>query len=167
MGATPQSGLFNNNRVGDFEVFCLPALMERYGSLDEILSVLSSKSGLLGVSGVSNDLRIVFEKMDEGDENARLAVETLVDNIVGYIGMYTAHLGGLDALVFTGGIGLNSDRLRKMVCEKFGYMGLFLSDAKNESGKDERISTDESAVAVYRIKTDEEIVVAKNVYEML
>ena len=167
MGATPQSGLFNNNRVGDFEVFCLPVLIEHYGSLDKVLRALSSDSGLLGLSGVSNDLRLVFDKMDEGDEHARLAIDTLVDNIVGYIGMYTAYLGGLEALVFTGGIGLNSDRLRQMVCDKLGYMGLKLDSEKNTSGAVECISTEDSAVNVYRLKTDEEIVVARNVYSML
>lgn len=168
MGATPQSGLFNNNRVGDFEVFCLPVLIEHYdGSLEKVLKALSSESGLLGVSGVSNDLRPVMQKMDEGDAHARLAVETLVDNIVGYIGMYTAYLGGLEALVFTGGIGLNSDRLRAMVCEKLTYMGLALDADKNASSAGELISTDASNVKVFRIKTDEEIVVAGNVYAML
>ncbi len=168
MGATPQSGLFNNNRVGDFEVFCLPVLQEKYGNLENVLRVLSSESGLLGLSGVSNDLRLVFDKMDEGDARARLAIDTLVDNIVGYIGMYTAYLGGLDALVFTGGIGLNSDRLRRMVCDKLGYMSLFIDDKKNTvPASGECISTDGSRVRVYRIKTDEEIVVARNVYAML
>ena len=167
MGATPQSGLFNNNRVGDFEVFCLPVLVEHYGSLEKVLRALSSESGLLGLSGVSNDLRLVFNKMDEGDSHAQLAVETLVDNIVGYIGMYTAYLGGLDALVFTGGIGLNSDRLRDMVCGKLGYMGLVLDPEKNMTSGGECISTENSKVKVYRIKTDEEIVVAGNVYAML
>lgn len=167
MGATPQSGLFNNNRVGDFEVFCLPVLQEHYGGLEKVLRVLSSESGLLGLSGVSNDLRLVFEKMDEGDAHAKLAVETLVDNIVGYIGMYTAYLGGLEALVFTGGIGLNSDRLRDMVCSKLGYMGLYLDAEKNSTKGGECVSTEDSKVKVYRIKTDEEIVVAGNVYAML
>ena len=167
MGATPQSGLFNNNRVGDFEVFCLPVLQEHYGSLEKVLRVLSSESGLLGLSGVSNDLRLVFDKMDEGAAHAKLAVETLVDNIVGYIGMYTAYLGGLEALVFTGGIGLNSDRLRDMVCSKLGYMGLYLDAEKNSTKGSECISTEDSKVKVYRIKTDEEIVVAGNVYAML
>ena len=167
MGATPQSGLFNNNRVGDFEVFCLPVLVEHYGSLEKVLRVLSSESGLLGLSGVSNDLRLVFDKMDEGDAHARLAVETLVDNIVGYIGMYTAYLGGLDALVFTGGIGLNSDRLRDMVCGKLAYMGLELDPERNTASGGECISTESSRVKVCRIKTDEETVVAENVYAML
>ena len=168
MGATAQSGLFNNNRVGDFEVFCLPMLMEHYdGSLEKVMKVLSKESGLLGLSGVSNDLRQVLQAMDAGNEQARLAVETLVDNIVGYIGMYTAYLGGLDALVFTGGIGLHSDRIRKMVCARFGYLGLELDEEKNTAANTDLVSTAGSSVKVYRIKTDEEIVVARNVYGML
>lgn len=168
MGATPQSGLFNNNRVGDFEAFCLPMLMEHYdGSLENVLKVLSKESGLLGLSGVSNDLRQVLQAVDEGNERARLAVDTLVDNIVGYIGMYTAYLGGLDALVFTGGIGLHSDRIRKLVCSRLGYLGLELDEEKNAAANTELISTVRSSVAVYRIKTDEEIVVARNVYTLL
>lgn len=168
MGATAQSGLFNNNRVGDFEVFCLPMLMEHYdGSLEKVLKVLSKESGLLGLSGVSNDLRHVIQAMDEGNDHARLAVETFVDNIVGYIGMYTAYLGGLDALVFTGGIGLHSDRIRHMVCTRLGYLNLVLDEEKNAAANTEQISTVGSSVAVYRMKTDEEIVVARNIYTML
>lgn len=168
MGATVQSGLFNNNRVGDFEAFCLPMLMEHYdGSLEMVLKVLSSQSGLLGLSGVSNDLRLVLQAMDEGNGQAKLAVDTLVDNIVGYIGMYTAYLGGLDALVFTGGIGLHSDRIRRMVCSRLGYLNLKLDEEKNTAANTELISTGRSSVAVYRIKTDEEIVVARNVYTLL
>ena len=105
--------------------------------------------------------------MDGGNEQARLAVETLVDNIVGYIGMYVAYLGGLDALVFTGGIGLHSNRIREMVCARFGYMGLLLDHEKNAAANTEQISSAGSSVKVYRIKTDEEIVVARNVYGML
>ena len=155
-------------RSGDFEIFCLPMLLEHYdGSLDQVLKVLSSESGLLGLSGVSNDLRLVMKSMDEGNAHARLAVETFVDNIVGYIGMYTAFLGGLDALVFTGGIGLHSDRIRQMVCSRLSYMGLMLDSAKNVSADEQQISAEKSSVKVYRIKTDEELVVARNVYAML
>ena len=168
MGATPQSGLFNNNRVGDFESFCLPMLIEHYdGSLEKVLKVLSKESGLLGLSGVSNDLRQVLQAMDNGNEQAKLAVEALVDNIVGYIGMYVAYLGGLDALVFTGGIGLHSDRIRQLVCARFGYLGLELDAEKNAAANTELVSSARSSVQVYRIKTDEEIVVARNVYGML
>ena len=168
MGATPQSGLFNNNRVGDFESFCLPMLIEHYdGSLEKVLKVLSKESGLLGLSGVSNDLRQVLQAMDNGNEQAKLAVEALVDNIVGYIGMYVAYLGGLDALVFTGGIGLHSDRIRQLVCARFGYLGLELDAEKNAAANTELVSSVRSSVEVHRIKTDEEIVVARNVYGML
>ena len=168
MGATVQSGLFNNNRVGDFEAFCLPMLMEHYdGSLEKVLKVLASQSGLLGLSGVSNDLRLVLQAMDEGNAQARLAVDTLVDNIVGYIGMYAAYLNGLDALVFTGGIGLHSDRIRQMVCARLGYLGLDLDEEKNTAANTELVSSARSSVEVYRLKTDEEIVVARNVYAML
>ena len=168
MGATPQSGLFNNNRVGDFEVFCLPMLMEHYdGSLEKVLKVLSKESGLLGLSGVNNDLRLVLQAMDEGNQQARLAVDTLVDNIVGYIGMYAAYLNGLDALVFTGGIGLHSDRIRQMVCSRLGYLGVDLDEEKNTAANTELVSSARSSVEVYRLKTDEELVVARNVYATL
>ena len=168
MGATLQSGLFNNNRVGDFEPFCLPMLMEKLNcSMDEVLAILSKQSGLLGLSGVSNDLRLVLEAADGGNTHAQLAVDTLIDNILGYIGMYTAYLGGLDALVFTGGIGLNSDIVRSRVCEKLAYMGLTLDMQANTGRTDGCISTPDSKVSVWRLKTDEESIVAQNVCQVL
>ena len=168
MGATLQSGLFNNNRVGDFEPFCLKPIMEHYGySLDETLNILSKNSGLLGLSGVSNDLRLVIQAAQEGNGRAQLAVDSLCDNILGYIGMYTAYLNGLDALVFTGGIGTNSDLLRQKVCESLGYLGLALDPEKNGTRNDGIISTDTSKVTVWRLKTDEESVVAGCVRELL
>ena len=168
MGATPQSGLFNNNRVGDFELFCLPMLLDHYdGSVDKVLKVLSKEGGLLGISGVSNDLREVIEAMEAGNHRAKLAVDTLVDNILGYIGMYTAYLGGLDALVFTGGIGLNSDLIREAVCEKLAYLGMKLDKDRNKERGDGCVSTADSAVSVWRLKTNEELVVARSVYEFI
>ena len=168
MGATVQSGLFNNNRVGDFEPFCLKPIMEHYGyTLDETLAILSKKSGLLGLSGVSNDLRLVLEAADAGNRQAKLAFDTFCDNILGYIGMYAAYLNGLDALVFTGGIGTNSDILRQKVCENLGYLGLELDPVKNARRDDGIVSTDASKVTVWRLKTDEESVVAGCVREFL
>ncbi len=168
MGATLQSGLFNNNRVGDFEVFCLKPVMDRYGySLDEALTVLSKHSGLLGLSGVSNDLRLVLEAAEAGNQQAQLAFDALCDNILGYIGMYAAYLNGLDALVFTGGIGWGSAALRQRVCQGLGYLGLELDGLKNEGRSDGAISTDTSRVTVWRLKTDEESVVAACVREFL
>ncbi|MBE6975964.1 MAG: acetate/propionate family kinase [Ruminococcaceae bacterium] len=168
MGATLQSGLFNNNRVGDFEPFCLPMLMEKLNcSMEDVLAILSKQSGLLGLSGVSNDLRLVLEAAEGGNAQAQLAVDTLIDNILGYIGMYIAYLGGLDALVFTGGIGLNSDVVRSRVCEKLAYLGLALDSDANNGRTDGCISTADSKVSVWRLKTDEESIVAQNVCSML
>lgn len=167
MGATPQSGLFSNNRVGDFDIFCLPLLLEHYGTVDRVLEALSKESGLAGLSGVSNDLREVLQAMESGNRQAELAVKALADAILGYIGMYTAYLGGLDALVFTGGIGFNSSVLRKLVCEKLDYMGVRLDDTLNEGTGDGAISTADSAVTVWRLRTNEELIVARNVYAFL
>ena len=168
MGATLQAGLFNNNRVGDFEPFCIKPIMDHYGyTLDETLDILSKKSGLLGLSGVSNDLRLVLEAAEAGNSQAQLAFDTLCDNILGYIGMYAAYLNGLDALVFTGGIGTNSALLRKKVCQGLSYLGLELDEEKNEGRADGSISTQDSRVTVWRLKTDEESVVASCVREFL
>ncbi len=167
MGATPQSGLFQNNRVGDFDVFCLPLLMEKLNlDLAGVLQKLSSESGFLGLSGVSNDLRPVIAAAKQGNSQARLALDAFTDNLVGYIGMFTAYLGGLDTLVFTGGIGLNSGDIRKAVCEKLGYLGLRLDEAANRAGG-EVISAENSAVTVRRIRTDEESVVADAIFPLL
>ena len=168
MGATPQSGLFNNNRVGDFDVFAASAVMEHnHCSFQDVLKVLSKESGLLGISGVSNDLREVIDAMEAGNEQARLAVDTLIDNILGYIGMYTAYLGGLDALVFTGGIGTNSAYVRQQVCDKLAWLGLKLDEDANNGRGDGKVSKPDSAVSVWRLKTNEELVVARCVWEAL
>ena len=168
MGATLQAGLFNNNRVGDFEVFCLKPVMDHYGyTMDQVLEVLSKQSGLLGLSGVSNDLRLVIEAAEQGNAQAQLAVDTLCDNILGYIGMYAAYLNGLDALVFTGGIGTNCDLLREKVCQGLSYLGLTLDTQANSRSTDGIISTKDSKVTIWRLKTDEESVVASCVREFL
>ena len=168
MGATLQSGLFNNNRVGDFEVFCLPMLLPHYDNdLNKVLGVLSKESGLLGLSGISNDLRPVTEAMEAGDQRAKLAVETLADNILGFVGMYAAYMNGLDGLVFTGGIGVGSAVVRRLVCQNLGYLGLKLDEKANEGFADGCISTPDSRVQVWRIKTNEELVVARCVKEKL
>lgn len=134
MGATPQSGLFHNNRTGDFDVFCIPELVKQYGgSLDEVMRQLSEKSGFLGLSGVSNDLREVLAAVSSGNRQAEMAVKAFVDNIIGYTGMFVAYLGGLDAFVFTGGIGANSSIIRTMVCQKLEQFGILLDSALNDN----------------------------------
>lgn len=168
MGATPQSGIFQNNRVGDFDLFCLPALMEYYkGNWNEILSVLSSKGGLYGVSGVCNDLRKIQAAAEQGNADAMLAIDAYVDGIVGYIGMFMSYLKGLDAVVFTGGIGRGSKTIRTRVCEELAFLGLNIDTSTELSEADSKISTAESKVAVYVWQTNEELMVFRQCIKML
>ncbi len=167
MGATPQSGLFHNNRVGDFDVFCIPALVKELGSLDEVMKQLSKNSGFLGVSGVSNDLRDVEAAAAEGNEKAQLAINTFCDNIVGYIGTFAAYMEGLDAIVFTGGIGQNSATVRKNVLSRLSWLGLTTDPALEGNRTDSKISAPDSKIAVYILKTNEELMVARKTVEFL
>lgn len=167
MGATPQSGLFHNNRVGDFDVFCLPALVEELGSLDNVLSALSTQSGILGLSGVSNDMRLVIDAANGGNEDARLALDAFNDNIVGYIGMYTAYMGGVDAICFTGGIGTNDPELRRKVADKLGFIGAKMDTERNVRGVQGQISAEDSGVLLCAMETNEELMVARSCFSVL
>lgn len=161
MGATPQSGLFHNNRVGDFDVFCLPKLIdENGGDIEGVMRILSEKSGLLGLSGISSDLRKVIKAAEDGNEQAALAVDAFVDNIIGYAGMFTAYLKGLDAIIFTGGIGLNSEIIRSKVCEGLDYMGVAIDPSVKCTASETKISTNDSRIKVWVIETNEELMVA-------
>ena len=168
MGATPQSGVFQNNRVGDIDMYCLPGLMKAYdGDWNLILKDLSSKGGLLGVSGISNDLRLIQAAANEGDTRANLTLDAYVDNLVGYAGMFDAYLKGADALVFTGGIGKGSSLIRKRVCEELSYKGIVLDEEANEKGNEGRISRPESNIGVYIWKTNEELMVMRQCLKSL
>lgn len=167
MGATPQSGLFHNNRVGDLDVFVLPTLADQLGGLPNVMQALSAQSGFLGLSGVSNDLRQVEAAAAAGNERAALAIAAFEDAIVGYIGMGAAYLGGLDALVFTGGIGLNAAALRARVVARLDWLGMALDAEKNLPRYEGKISTDTSRIAVWSLNTDEELMVARGCVRLL
>ena len=168
MGATPQSGLFHNNRVGDFDVFCIPDLIKSYdGDVDEVFRQLSTQGGFQGISGVSNDLRDVLQARSEGNPRADLAVRAFADNIVGYIGMFTAYLNGLDALVFTGGIGQHSDVVRDLVCRELGWLSVDLDPVKNTDGHIERLDSDNSRVSIWALETNEELMVARQAKQLI
>lgn len=168
MGATPQSGVFQNNRVGDIDMFCLPGLMKEYdGDWEKILKELSSKGGLLGVSGISNDLRDIQSAAKGGDYRANLTLDAYVDNLVGYAGMFDAYLKGAEALVFTGGIGKGSSLIRKRVCEELAYKGIVLDEEANEKGNEGRISSPESKIGVYVWETNEELMVMRQCLKLL
>ncbi len=164
MGMSPQGGVPQNNRVGDFDPFCLPYLMRRTGkSLDELLSEMSTNGGLLGISGLSGDLRDLEEATANGHERARLALDHFVGQIRHHLGGYMVLLGGLDAIVFSGGIGENSSAIRKAVTADLQWAGVRLDDAVNDDTRstETRVSTLDSDVEVWVVPTNEEVVLAR------
>ncbi|MEZ6046698.1 MAG: acetate/propionate family kinase [Planctomycetaceae bacterium] len=169
LGMSPQTGLPHNNRVGDFDPFALPVLMRATGkSLAELLEDLANKSGLLGLSGLSGDVRDLEEAATEGHARADLALNTFAAAIKQYLGSYLAFLGGADAIVFTGGIGENSQRIREHVCRNMEWAGIVLDAKANESVKGECcISAPDSKVQVWVVPTNEEVVVARQTVEAL
>lgn len=167
MGATPQSGLFQNNRVGDFDVFAIPALVENMGGMEPVLRALSTQSGLFGISGVSNDMRDVESAADAGNRRARLALDAFADEIAGYVGMFTAYLGGLDALCFTGGIGLNDARIRAAAVNRLGFLNARLDDDANTRGIQGKINAPDSGISIWVLETNEEIMVARGCVKLL
>ncbi len=169
MGMTPQSGLPQNNRVGDFDPFALRLLKRLTGkSHEELLDDLSSRSGLLGLSGVSNDARDIEQAAEQGNQRAELALKVYAADIKRYIGQYLAVLNGADAIVFTGGIGENSARIRQLACDGLDYAGIHLDEKKNEAASGEtRISAEQSRVEIWIVPTNEEIVVARQTVEAI
>jgi len=167
MGATPQSGIFHNNRVGDLDVFCLPMLADQLGGTETVMRILAEESGLKGLSGVSNDMRAVEREAAEGNRRACLALETFADGIVGYVGMFTAFLGGLDAICFTGGIGVNDPLVRKMVTDRLGFVGARLEKSRNAALREGRLDAEDSRIEIWAFETNEELMVARACREIL
>jgi len=170
MGFSPQSGLPQNNRVGDLDSGAIPYAMRTLGiSLDEAERQLTTASGLFGISGVSNDIRDVNKAALEGNPDAQLAIDTLVHSIRHWIGAFQFELGGLDALVFTAGIGENGDAIRAAVCENLEGFGIHLDPVKNQAchATETVISTSDSAVKIIVIPANEELVLAREVYRKL
>ena len=169
MGMTPQTGLPQGNRVGDFDPFALPVVMRQSGmTLEECLAELSTKGGLAGLSGVSSDMRDIEDAAAGGNERAALAIDHFIAQISFYVSGYAALLSGLDAVVFTGGIGENSRRVRSGVCERLAFLGLETDATKNDvAGGEATLHADGSKVAAFVIPTNEERVVAEQTFELL
>jgi len=163
LGMSPQSGLPHNNRVGDFDPFALPILMRKTGkSLEQLLDDLSNRAGLLGMSGLSGDVRDLEEAAAKGHARARMALDVFVSSIRQYLGAYLTVLGGADAIVFSGGIGENSQLVRDEVCRNMEWAGISLDGALNKSAKGEAcLSKADSRTQVWVVPTNEEIVVAR------
>ena len=169
-GMSLQTGLPQNNRSGDLDPYIIKYLESEGLTEDEIFEALTKKSGLLGVSGVGRDLRYLMDAASEGNERARLAVDMFIESILHYIGAYAAKMGGIDNLVFTGGIGENSEYVRSEVCKKLAFMGLKLDEDANNaaSGKGVRCITAEgSVVKAFVIPANEELIVVRKTYECL
>ena len=166
---SPQSGLPHNNRVGDFDPFALPVLMRATGkSLEELLDDLASRSGLLGLSGLSGDLRDLEAAAAQGHAGATLAVDHFVAAIRGYLASQMAVLGGSDMVVFTGGIGENSVGIRSSVCEGMQWCGLEIDEGANaEADGETDITAEGSRVATWVVPTNEELIVARQAAELV
>lgn len=162
MGFTPLEGLIMGTRCGDVDPSIpLHVMGKEELTLAEVNTMLNKHSGLMGISGVSNDMREIIKSMNEGNERSRYAFEVFCYRIKKYIGAYTAALGGLDAVVFTGGIGENSFEVRKEVLSNLEFIGIELDDEKNLKKDGERVITKEnSKVKVFVIPTNEELVIA-------
>ncbi len=162
MGFTPLEGLLMGTRCGDLDPSIpLHVMGKEELTLAEVNTMLNKHSGLMGISGVSNDMREIIKAMHEGNERARYAFEVFCYRIKKYIGAYAAALGGLDAIVFTGGIGENSVEVRKEVLSNLEFLGIDLDEEKNNKSNGERLITKEnSKVKVFVIPTNEELVIA-------
>jgi acetate kinase len=170
MGLTPLEGLMMGTRSGDLDPAIVPYTMNKEDlTLSEVNSMLNKHSGLLAISGISSDMREIVEAMGEGDKNAKLAFDMYTYRLRKYIGAYTAAMNGMDVLVFTAGVGENSVEVRKAVCEGLTFLGVELDPAKNEvRSKDARlISTERSRIKVIVVPTNEELLIARDTYELV
>ena len=187
MGLTPLAGIIMGSRTGDMDPAVVPFIIQNYErvpmedrpkgyetlTVDNVNNFMNKASGLLGISGVSSDMRAVIKEI-ETDENghaadAKLAYDMLIYDIKKYIGAYAAAMNGLDAIVFTAGIGENNAAVRSDVCKDMEYLGIELDEEVNASvrGKIAKLNTDRSKVAVYLIPTNEELMIAKDTEEIV
>lgn len=164
MGFTPLAGLTMGTRSGNIDPALIPYIMEQTGkSVEEVLDVLNKESGMLAVSGFSSDLRDIEIEASKGNERAQLALDVFADRIHKYIGSYAARMGGVDAIIFTAGIGENSDVVRRKVLEGLEFMGVYFDpDLNHIRGKEVYISFPYSPVKVLVIPTNEEIMIARD-----
>ncbi|WP_421716060.1 acetate/propionate family kinase [Arcobacter arenosus] len=170
MGLTPVQGLMMGTRSGDIGAGAIQYMMETEGwNIKEMLDVLNKKSGIVGISGKSSDLREVLEGAESGDDRCRLAVDMIAYIIKKYVGSFAAALDGVDALCFTGGIGENAALIREKVCAGLDYMGLNIDPVKNNkrSGEPRDISTNGSRGRIFVIPTNEEYVIANDTYKIV
>lgn len=171
MGMTPLEGLVMGTRSGDLDPAIVSVIARKEGmSSSEVDTLLNTQSGLLGISGLTNDMRELQAELKEHDDRrVRLAIEIFCYRARKYIGAYLAAMGGADAVVFTGGIGEHSPEVRERICAAMDWAGLRLDSARNEEmvGREGKISTDDSKLLAYAIPTDEELLIARDTVRVI
>ena len=169
MGLTPLEGLMMGTRCGDIDPAIIFHLMEEgQMSADSINQMLNRESGLLGISGVASDVRDLFQAISKGNPQAVLALKMFSYRVRQYIGKYAAVLGGLDALIFTAGIGENAPSIRATICENLGFLGVHLDEKKNQSAEVEKaIHQEDTPVKLLVIPTNEELMIARDTLDLI
>lgn len=164
MGFTPLDGFMMGTRSGTLDPSALTYIAEKeHLSPEDVNTICNKKSGMLGISGISNDNRDICAAAEAGNKRAQLAIEMQRYEILKFVGSYIAAMNGVDAIAFTGGIGENDPELRKSVCDNLSFVGVEIDDAQNKlRGKEVKISTDNSRVNVYVIPTNEELAIARD-----
>lgn len=169
MGFTPLAGVPMGSRSGDIDPSIVTFLMKKENlSPDEMDNILNKKSGKLGVSGISPDDRDVEAAIKEGNERAKLAIDTFAYQVIGYIGRFAAQMNGVDVITFAGGVGENGIEVRKQICDSLSFLGIKIDEKKNNSrGKEVEISTPDSKVKVFVVPTNEELMIARDTMEIV
>ena len=163
MGLTPLGGIPMVTRSGDLDPSILTFIMKKENlTPDEMENILNKKSGVMGISGLAPDFRIIESASNEGDEKAKIAMDNFKYSVAGYIAKYAAAMNGIDYIIFTGGVGENQINIRKGICEKLGFMGVKIDNELNQvRGEEKEISSQNSEVKVYVVPTDEELMISK------
>ncbi|AKP67714.1 acetate/propionate family kinase [Companilactobacillus ginsenosidimutans] len=168
MGFTPLAGITMSSRSGDLDVSVIPYLMKKLGLTDveDMVDILNNKSGLLGLSGISADMRDIEDAAaNDNDKRAQLSLDIYRNRIIKYVGSYIAEMGGVDVIAFTAGVGENSPEVREDILNGISYMGTKVDTESNHSrGKEVKITTDDSKIAAYAVPTNEELMIAQDTY---
>ena len=169
MGLTPNAGLIMGTRCGDIDATIIPYIMEKTGmSIKEVDNIMNKQSGFIGISGVSTDYRDIDAGIVNGNERCLLTEQILVHRIVDYIAKYYVELDGCDAIVFTAGLGENAPRVRRDVLNKLKILGIKLDEENNEiRGMQTLITTEDSSIPCYVVPTDEELMIARDTYDLV
>ena len=169
MGLTPNAGLVMGTRCGDIDATILPYMIRKGFSVDELDTIMNKQSGLLGISGKYSDARDIVSGWENGDERCILARDMFVDRVVDYIAKYYFEMGGCDMIVFTAGMGEKSRPFRAEIMKRLGVIGIHLDEKANELcfGTEGMISTADSKIPCYVIPTDEEVMIARDAYNLL